>query len=220
MKDRVSKEEVRALIEQVFSEGYSVGSLLKMDTDEGYVAAFFVASRIGPIQCIYPLEIIAEDLLRKYPATTHPQVAAAMLVLILDGLPLGLQFGMENVADQAELETQEIIDVINADRAEESTPSNSSKTKARRKEKLKKMDARNRWLIPPPQTGPQAKVSIERLSAVVGYFIAKSMDKEHITVGALANRIGCSESAIYKTLEKNGKTLESFMNLFPTSLDS
>jgi hypothetical protein len=55
--------------------------------------------------CEYPVERMARALLGAFPNSRG--VAYSMLAATLRRLPFGLHIGMENVADVAELETEE-----------------------------------------------------------------------------------------------------------------
>ncbi len=191
--------------------------LQRVETDKGLAVRFIVLSkRLGGILCEYPVEPMAESLLRTYPNATS--AAYSMLAGILIRLPLGLHIGMENVSDTAEVETVDTDAEVRSLVLKEGKATETKQRRERRErrtEALKKMDARNRMLIAPPKTGPEPEVTIEKVTGTIGILAGMGKVRAEVTPQAVANFIQCSERAVYNALEKRGATFERLLNMYP-----
>ncbi len=207
----ITRDAVRALIADVF-EHHPMPALLKVETQAGLVVRFVVLSkRLGGILCEYPVEPMAESLLRTYPNATS--AAYSMLTIILLRLPLGLHVGMENVCDTAEVETIDADAEVRALIVNGGKPVENKQRRKRRQDTLKKMEARNHMLISPPRPGPQAEVTPSGVTGAIGILAGMGKSRAEVTPQAVADLLGYSERAVYKALEKSGATFEDLLNM-------
>ena len=210
----ITREAVRALIADVFDH-HPMPDLQRVETDKGLAVRFVVVSRrLGGILCEYLVEPIAESLLRAYP--DKHSAAYSMLTFILMRLPLGIHIGMENVNDTAEVATVNADIEVRSLFFKEGKATKRKQRRARRTEALKKMDARNRWLIAPPKTGPESVVTVETVTGTIGILAGMGKARAEVTPQAVANFIQCSERSVYNALEKCGVTFDRLLNMYPS----
>jgi hypothetical protein len=222
-ESKADGDAIRALIDEAFADYDRVpGALVlyRAVVDGVEFAVMIMKSRIGEVQCFYPLRPIAAELLLKYPPHVYGNIASTQLSLILSNIHIGLHIGMENVADAVDVQVTEMLEDVASVSKTNPKPPDANVANSRKKAALKQMDARNRLLVEAPQSGAQPEVSINRLSAAIGLLLGTGTEKNKITVATLANHLGCSDSAVYKTLGKGGKTLEQFLCRFPEKLDN
>jgi hypothetical protein len=209
----ITSTDVRRLIAEVF-EHHPLPALERVETAAGLIVRFVVTSpRLGGVLCEYPVEPMAKALLQLYQNVRF--AAYSMLVVTLVRLPEGLHLGMENVADTAELETVEAEARMRALMRNGGKPVESKQRRARRKETLKKMDARARKLVAPLKRGPEADVTPEIIVGAVGILADKGKLGAEITPQAVAILLNCSDRVIYKALENNNVTFERILQFYP-----
>jgi len=211
-EQEVTREDVRALIAEVF-EHHPMPHMQRLETAGGLVVRFAVISkRLGGILCDYPIEPMAKALLQAYP---NRRIAAySMLAMTLARLPFGLHVGMENIADLAEYETVETDRNVRSLADNGGRPVDVEERKQYHKDTLKKMDARNREIMFPVTPGVFARVTPENISGGVGVLIANGKTKAEVTPQAVADLLKCSDSMIYKALKKRGITFEHLLEMY------
>jgi hypothetical protein len=86
--------------------------------------------------------------------------------------------------------------------------------KARTTEILKKMDARNRLLVRPPRSGPDARVTVETITGAIGLLRANGKANTEITPKGVAYMFGVTESAITKALKRRGVSFDQLLGMY------
>ncbi len=208
----VSRDEARALIAQVFAR-HPMSFLTQEETEHGIAVRFIVTNqRLGGLHCFYLVEPVATELLRIY--AQHPGAAYTMLASILMRLPLGLHIGMDNVCDTAQYETIRAEKPVQALLTNGGQPIKIKEMATLQSDTLKKMDERNRRLVPALTSGRDKQVSVGIITGAIGILLATGTTKAAMSPRAVADLIGCTDRAIYYALKKGNVTLGRLVEMY------
>jgi hypothetical protein len=188
----------------------------KVDTDSGVAISFTVHGHGGAMRCLFPLKPAAEALLSDYASEDEPTMAVAILLALLYDIPFATHIGLENAYDSARLTAIETVEAaLSVERQRK-----VGDTKERRSKILKRMNERNKELVEPPKSGPQAEVSLERLSAAVSSLLHHGTPLDEITAMGIANKLGCEENSVYQSLKRQGTSLKDFLSRYSRWVDN
>jgi hypothetical protein len=217
-------EKIDAIIELAFDslpESMSAALIAgyeyeKVYTESGVAISFTVHHHGGAMRCLLPIRPVAEALLNDYASEDEPTMAIAILHCLLYDIPLAAHIGLENAYDSAKLTAVETVEAM----LSVETQRKVGDTKQRRSDLLKKMNERNTDLVERPKSGPQAEVSLARLSAAVSSLLTKGVPIDQITAMAIANKLGCEENSVYQSLKRQGTTLKDFLSRYTRWVDN
>jgi hypothetical protein len=193
----IAQEEVAALIEGAFRvRTHTLSSMARVPTNNGEAVQFNVwCKAMGDVTCLYPLEPLARKLIQRH---NNRAVASSILAQYLNYLPIGLEIGLKNAS------TATAVVIL------EAFETNGTVNKEKRAGALKKMSRRNTALVPQPKSGVAAEVTLMQIAKAAG---RRGEPTEQITANHIAMELGCSESAVYKALKKEGVSLGTFLNI-------
>jgi len=200
----IAQEEVTALIDDVFRvRTHTLSSMARVPTNNGEAVQFNVwCKAMGVVACLYPLEPLARKLIQRH---NNRAMASSILAQYLNYLPVGLEIGLKNASTATAvviLEALETNGTVNKEKR--------AVNKEKRAVALKKMNRRNTALVPQPKSGVAAEVTLMQIAKAAG---RRGEPTEQITAKHIALELGCSESAVYKALKKEGVSLGTFLTI-------
>jgi hypothetical protein len=211
--DYPTEEDIRSLIDQLFSKWpKAVKEMRRVETDRGPAVSFLTKGHVGSGMVLFEVTSIVKLSLREYPPAQFPGLAFVAVIAFLNRLRIAMNLAVDNANDISLVEMREVTEAArsvmpNLPKTYEETEDSASL----RERLLKRVEGRNKVLIHRPYPTPHADASIPRLMAALAVIRGKKSESE-ITVGDLANCLGCSDSAVYKTLSRHGITLEEFLH--------
>jgi hypothetical protein len=213
-KREVSSEEVQEFINETCRaveygkrEGLKALSLERVDTEEGILLSFSIVEENANLRCLYDPAPAVRNLL----ITGDALKARAGLLSLMRSLPRAVSLAVSNAADVAQFEIPSLIEGVSIPRDAAARAALEKNTRQRRIETLQRMNDRNKMLVNPPATGKESLITEDRLAKAVGTQRGQGKKDSMITTKSLAIELNCTESAIYKQLERQKETLEDFL---------
>jgi len=208
----VTEEDIKALIDEVFEKSTFAGF---RHIREGNIDAVGFATQnfIGNGDFFFDLRRIARLCLLQYPPAEVPGLAFVAVVGFLNRLRHTIKLAIDDANDLSLLEMDEAMEAARTVmpnlpetlRAEDNGES-------LRVELMRRVEARHKVAKHRPYPAPHAEASIPRLLAALATMRNRKPSSQ-ITIGDLANLLGCSDSAIYKSLSRHGIEVEEFFNV-------
>jgi hypothetical protein len=215
--DEITDQQVTALIDQLFQklpEIYEGTQFYRVKTVHGDAIQFAVQTHTGRSYHIFELDRMARLCLQDCPPHLRSDFALMTLGAFITKLVQITSLGIENANDLSNLAVNEVISPIAAAFRRRETGDSDTSLEKKRTQLLDRVEVRNKVMLHRPFDNPLAGVSIPRLiGALAASRIAR--DGEEITVGMLAGHLGCSNSAVYKTISRYGITPDEFFNVEP-----
>jgi hypothetical protein len=203
-------EDITALIDKVFDESPFPG-FKRMKIEAKDMVTFTTTSHIGVGRIFFELRTIAKLILQEYPPKLFPGFAFVALVEFLNRLQVAMSLAVDNANDMSLIDVREALDAARSVMPHLPSPTADDGIDQLRETLMKRIAGRNRVLTHRPYPTPHADVSIPRLMAALA-MERKERASDQITIASLANRLECSDSAVYKALSRHGIDLEEFLN--------
>jgi hypothetical protein len=208
----VTEEDVRTLIDEVFEKSPFTGfrHIREGDAD---AAGFTTQNFIGNGDFIFDLRNIARLSLLNYPPAEVPGLAFVAVVGFLNRLRLVVGLAIDDANDLSLLEMDEAMEAARAImRKLPETLRAEDDGKPLRSELKKRVEERHKAATHRPYPPPHSEVSIPRLMAALAV-LRNQKQASLITIGDLANLLGCVDSAVYKSLSRHGIKIEEFLHV-------
>jgi hypothetical protein len=212
MIDDKAINRARDLIEEVLDEvlNTSVGEhIRRVDTAEGItIIATPSLGLLGKAQILFPWEPLALNLLQTYPETyaengTIIRPAAIVLDFFLSMLSGASSVGMLTVIQLAESTASEVYESMQLMAAKQPlTIEHLELRRAKRQGLLARIRHRYKLFLITTKRGVEAQASILNLTIAIMTMRMEGEADTDITLQKVALRIGCTDHAVYKALER------------------
>jgi hypothetical protein len=213
----VTKDEVKALINDAWRQigpGLSEHrGMRKIETVDGIVFQFTSNGRAGPLHSLYEPEPIVRALLKNQDY----QSTLTWLMCFLVELSTAVGLSVENAIDTANNKTMEFVGDVEAVMNRGTTSISEKSLREIKKATLGKLDQRSRILVKPDPPGSAAKVKLSRIEMAIEKLGADRKAINQITPEKIAEVLGSSPSAIYKSLERRGISFQQLLKNYSDS---
>jgi hypothetical protein len=208
----VTEEDIRALIDEVFEKS-PLTDLRHIRDEHIDAAAFATQNFIGNGNFIFDLRPIARLSLIQYPPADFPELAFIAVASFLNRLQLTIRLAIDDANDLSLLEMDEALRALRTVMPNLPETLRSDDDRGSLQEELMgRVEIRHKFAIHRLNPSPQTGASIPRLMAALGV-MRKQKAASQITIGDLALLLGCSDSAVYKSLSRYGIDPDEFLNV-------
>jgi hypothetical protein len=202
------------LVERNRRNGFESFRLEKVMENGRIIFRFIVsADDTGAMLCVYdPAPLVAEYLSKTERGNIDGRREAVFgLLSMLQTLADATAIGLRNAYEVSLVNTRRNFAASDSVKKKEARRFPQQEVEELQRDTLKRISARSKRLLGAHVSGPSRTVTEDRLAAAVGWLRVEGVPNDQITVGHLASRLRCTETAIYKQLKRQRETLEQFL---------